>query len=178
MRIRADKVAYYRELVAREAPRRLQIRFGKRYAPFRLPGAEDNEWDVSPQVDLTEFERYARHMGVQEARWEHFTTQHNELKPEALTEALNHLKENTEGGSEQTRIARQELEIITLISHICPALGMALAVRRGRIHPDNLTERPTVFHRENMLDLVRQIVPEAVEEISRTFPSVPRATPE
>ncbi len=177
-RIRRDEVEYYRELVTREAPRRLQIHFGKRYAPFRLPGAEDNEWDVAPQVDLAEFERYARHMGVQEARWEHFMTSRGELKPEALTDALNHLKENTEGETEQAKTARQELEIIALISHICPSLGMALAVRRGRIHPDHLAERPTVFHRENVLDLVRQIVPEAVEEITRTFPTVPRTTPE
>lgn len=177
-RIRREEVEYYRELVAREAPRRLQIRFGKRYAPFRLLGAEDNEWDVAPQVDLAEFERYARHMGVREERWEHFLTTRGELKPEALTEALNHLKEGTEGESTQANIARQELEIITLISHICPALGMALAARRGRIHPDHLVDRPTVFHRENVLDLVREIVPEAVEEITRTFPTVPRVTPE
>lgn len=172
--IRVAEVEYYRELVAREAPRRLQISFGKRYAPFRLPNAEDNEWDVAPRVDSSEFEKYARHMGIKEERWEHFTTERGEMKPDALSLALNHLKENAEGTSEQAWVARQELEIITLISHICPALGMALAVRRGRIHPDNLAERPTVFHRENVLDLVREIVPEAVEEITRTFPTVPR----
>ena len=177
-RIRREEVEYYREMVAREAPRRLQISFGKRYAPFRLPGAEDNEWDIAPRIDSAEFERYARHMGTKEERWEHYMTDRGDFKPEALSEALNHLKENTEGENAQAQTARQELEIITLISHICPTLGMALAVRRGRIHPDHLAERPTVFHRENVLELVQQIVPEAVPEIVRAFPTVPRTTPE
>lgn len=178
VRIRRDEVEFYRERVARDAPRRLQIRFGRKHAPFRLPDAMENEWEVPPPVILNELSWYADHLGISREAWRHLLLPDGELKPEALTTALTHVKDGALGDHEHSRAAQKELALITDITQLCPSLGMALALQRSHLNPSTATSYETIFHNPGTMQLIRRITPDAIEDIYKAFPTVPRIAAE
>lgn len=162
----------------------LKRRHPKGFAPFSVVEGHKPAYYVPPQVDRTEFEGLAREMGVSETRWQDLIEADGTLSPKSLTIVLERLKPATEEtvssrGKELTpeaKIALQELELIVQIATIAPALGLAVALRRTRVRPENLTERPTVFHRRPVLEQVVRTIPNARKAIYTTFSGIPELT--
>jgi hypothetical protein len=175
VRFRTEFVQEMRERMALQGRRYLDIRYPDRNAPFWFkenPQAKPVGFDVAPEVDRSEFEHYARQMGVEASRWEGLLEDGN-LKPTALTEALHALLPSTQADTPQAELAARELKFIAWITDICPALGLALAVRRARVRAENLEKRPTLFHRVEVLRVLYQVIPEARRDIERAFQGVP-----
>lgn len=174
IRVRDAEVRFYRERVARDAPTRLRNRFGDEYSPFQLPGTANTEWEVAPRVEMDEFKYFANELGLEEASWNHLLTVRSGLKRVALTTALTHLKEAAIEEHEHSRTARQELEAITYISQLYPSLGLALALRRASMRPEADGNYRTIFHDANTLGLIRDTMPEALDDLRQTFPTLPQ----
>ncbi len=175
--IREEEVLFYRERVARDAPTRLRIRYRDYYAPFRLPDATQNEWEVPPNVEMNELNYFAKELKVQEASWKNLRGR-DKLKPRALTTALLDLRDAALEGNERSRSIRRELEIITYMTQIYPSFGLALAIKRATLSHTESGTYQTIFHDPNTLGLVRDVMPEAMNDIREAFPTIPRVTPE
>lgn len=148
-------------------------RYPRRYAPFTLPGASEPSYEVAPVIRLDHFEHFARQLGLRSERWQDLLTAEGELHPTALSTALERLRPATEGEGPAAQAAFQELKLISQIAAISPSLGLALALRRGRVRPENLAARPTVFHREAVLRTVLHLIPEARAPLEHAFPDLP-----
>jgi malic enzyme len=157
--------------------RYLTMRFPDRYAPFYLNEDKEREksaeYEVSPEVRREDFEQLAKQMGVKEERWQEFLLPDGRLEPKALTIVLERLKPATQGKTAEAKTAYRELCIIVNLALVAPALGLALALRRTRVHPENLEARPTVFHRRLVLETVLKVVPEARKAIYSSFQGIP-----
>ncbi len=156
--------------------RYLKKRYPKQFAPFAISEGDTPAYYVAPQIDRSQFEGLAHRMGIKEERWNDLIGADDALKPKALTTVLKRLKPAAQGDTDEAKRARRELEIILQITEICPALGLALALRRTRVRPENLAERPTVFHREAVLRTVLRVVPEARKGIYAAFEDVPEVS--
>lgn len=183
MRGVAEAMAYRRAYVedlrdrlkARE-PRYYQMRYPSKFSPFTRDEKKGPEYFVAPEVHQADFEDIAHRLGVKASRWQHLLGGDGRLKPDALTTVLNELVPATKETSEQGRLASKELDIIMKLLPICPALALALALRRTRVRPDNLINNPTVFHRVPVLKVVLEIIPEAEGELRATFSDLPRVS--
>lgn len=155
-----------------------EMRYPDRYAPFYLNEDREKEktpeYHIPPEVDREQFTYLARQMGLKDERWQHFVLEDGRLDPKAFTTVLEQLKTATVGDEDEAKIARTELSLLVQIGLICPALGLALALRRTRMRPENAAIKgPTLFHREAILRVVLREVPEARKAVYASFQGIP-----
>ncbi|HSA58444.1 MAG TPA: malic enzyme-like NAD(P)-binding protein [bacterium] len=178
VRFRTAFVQNHRDEADARGRKYFEMRYPDRFAPFYLSDEREGEgrpeYYVPPEIERTEFEHLARQLALKEERWQRLLLEDGRLHPKALTTVLNELKPATRGESEQAKIAYRELCVIVNIATVCPALGLALALRRTRVRPENAEKKgPTVFHREAILSVVLREVPEARKAIYSSFHSIP-----
>lgn len=166
-------VARMREEIASQGRNYLVGRYPRRYAPFALRREGEPSFEVAPEIRRDHFEHFARQLGLRAERWQDLLTPEGELQATALSTALERLRPATEGEGPAARTAFQELKLISQIAAISPSLGLALALRRGRVRSENLAARPTVFHREAVLRTVLHLIPEARAPLEHAFPDLP-----
>ncbi|MCC6273769.1 MAG: NADP-dependent malic enzyme [Deltaproteobacteria bacterium] len=170
---RTWSVARMREEIASQGRNYLVGRYPRRYAPFALTRNGEPSFEVAPEIRRDHFEHFARQLGLRPERWQDLLTPEGELQATALATALERLRPATEGDGPAARTAFQELKLLTQIAAISPSLGLALALRRGRVRSENLAARPTVFHREAVLRTVLHLIPEARVPLEHAFPDLP-----
>ncbi len=178
VRFRTAFVRNHREEAQERGRKFFTMRYPERYAPFYLNDEREKdgtpEYHVSPEISRGEFEGLARQVGLKEERWQHLVRDDRSLNPKALSIVLEQLKPATVGDSPEAKIAYRELCILVNIAMICPALGLALALRRTRVRAENAEKKgPTVFHREAILKVVLREVPEARKAIYSSFQGIP-----
>lgn len=178
VRFRTAFVQNNRDEAVARGKKYFEMRYPDRYAPFYLSDEREKEgkpeYHVAPEIDRAQFEHLARQIALKEERWQRLLLEDGSLHPMALTTVLNELKPATQGDSEPAKIAYRELCIIVNIAAICPALGLALALRRTRVRPENAEKKgPTVFHREAILNVTLREVPEARKAIYSSFQGIP-----
>lgn len=178
VRFRSAHVQEQRDTAHERGKRYFELRYPERYAPFYLNADKEREkspeYHVPPEVDRELFETLARQIGLKDGRWQHLVLPDGRLDPKALTTVLEQLKPATIGDTEEARIAARELGVITNIAMIYPALGLALALRRTRMRPENVAIKgPTIFHREAVLQVVLHEVPEARKAVYASFQGIP-----
>lgn len=178
IRFRTAFVQGMREEAHERGRRYFMMRYPEGYAPFYLNADKEKErtpeYHVPPEVDHEQFEHLARQIGLKEERWNDLISPDGRLDPKALTTVLEKLKPATVGDSLEAKIAYRELCIIVNVALICPALGLALALRRTRMRPENMaTKGPTIFHREAILHVALREVPESRKAIYSSFQGIP-----
>ncbi len=175
IRFQRAYVENYRERTRMEGLKYLEGRYQSHYAPF-APRDSDKipAYHVAPQIDKAAFERFAMDIGDKVQWWEDLIDKEDteKLIPTALTIVLEKLKAATIGETDEARRALKELEIIVQIAAVHPALGLALALRRTRVRPENLPARPTVFHRDQVRRIIFQEIPEATATVLSAFPDI------
>ncbi|MFO1464056.1 MAG: hypothetical protein U1F66_09770 [bacterium] len=149
-------------------------RHPRRYAPFVPRRRGEPAYEVAPEIRRDHFEYFARHLGIRAERWQDLLTEDGQLRPNALTLVLERLRPATEAEGPEARTAQDELHLITQLAELSPSLGLALALRRSRVRPENLAARPTVFHREAVLRTVLHLIPEARTTLLQTFSGLPQ----
>lgn len=193
LRFRKDLVDDMRRNGEKRGRVYLRKRFGDRYDPFSLRKGDYPAFHVNPKVGKDEFTGFATRMGIHQERLDSLFAEGGELLPNALSTVLKTIRSaitaeekaassgrrrgRPKNGAPRiavrdTEAALKELELITQIARLNPALGLALALRRTRVRDQNLRERPTVFHRPAALRTVLEEIPMARADIQRAFPDI------
>ena len=165
IRFREDSVREMRSEIEEKGRRFYMMRYPERYAPFSIIPGTPSVYDVVPETDKEAFETFARSMGVNEERWAYLLENNGKLNPKALTIVLEKLRPAEK--DPLVEIDRKELKIICDIVLINPALGLALAIRRTRLRPENRNKANglSIFSRPGVLQTILAEIPEAREAI-------------
>jgi len=179
VRFRQWFVANMREELRAQSGAYLAQRHPARYAPFAAGTQRSGSYEVAPEIRREHFEYFARQIGIRPEHWQNLLTPEGALVPTALSRVLRHLQLGTVGDGPQNRFAARELGLITQISAISPSLGLALGLRRsmgygfGIVRQEFLWPQPTVFHREEVLRTVLQVIPEVRAPLQEAFSNLP-----
>lgn len=180
-RVRADEVRSMREEVTRNSNQFFMSRYPDNYSPFYLKDSDTHPlWHVPPTPIFKDFEAFAGTIGLKHVTWQQalladgqpnptyvLNADGKEIDPKAITRVLELLKPNTVGDKAINRVALKELKAIADIFSVCPALGLALAIRRTRlVRAENIQARPTLFHRDVILDAVVNVLPEVGKDLT------------
>lgn len=167
LELRQQAVLRAREATYESAHQHYKEHYPDRYAPFYLKdGDKDPVYYVTPKVEVSDLDYFARRFGMSE-RYKDLLDG-DKLKAKSLTELLETIKQSAnKKGNPLGHLALTELDIICQISYVSPSMGLALALRKVRslAHPENLTERPTVFHKDGVLAALREYLPVALAPV-------------
>ena len=169
-------VSSLREGMEDQGQRYLAARYPRSYSPFRLESSSAPLFEVAPEVPREPFDHFANQIGLESSHWRDLLTRQGEFRPTALPEVLEELRPAAETSAEIRDLANREIRFIVDLSAISPALGLALAVERGRIQSENLAQFPTVFHNPAALRTILDLVPEARPALEQKFSDLPFPT--